>query len=85
MRVRLDAGRVAAADVVLNAVGSAPVVCEEAQRALVGHALTDDVIAEAAEKAAKHAKPLDNTDHLHTWRKKMVSVEVKRALVSLRG
>jgi 4-hydroxybenzoyl-CoA reductase subunit beta len=85
VRVRLDAGRVAAANVVLNAVGSSPVVCSEAEQALLGRALTDDVVAEAAEKAARHAKPLDNTDHLHTWRKKMVSVEVRRALTSLRG
>lgn len=84
VRVRLEAGRVVQADVVLNAVGSAPVVATEAQQALLGQPLTDEVVALAAEKAAKLAKPLDNTDHLHTWRKKMVSVEVRRALVSLR-
>lgn len=85
VRVRLHAGTVEAADIVLNAVGSAPVVCAEAQQALVGRPLAEAAIAEAAEKAARHAKPLDNTDHLHTWRKKMVSVEVRRALESLAG
>lgn len=83
VRVRMERGVVAAADVVLNAVGSAPVVAVEAQQALVGKALTPAAIVEASEKAAKLAKPLDNTDHLHTWRKKMVSVEVRRALTAL--
>jgi 4-hydroxybenzoyl-CoA reductase subunit beta len=85
VRVRMDGPVVAAADVVLNAVGSTPVVALEAQQALVGKPLTDEVIAAAAERSARLAKPLDNTDHLHTWRKKMVAVEVRRALTSLRG
>jgi 4-hydroxybenzoyl-CoA reductase subunit beta len=84
VRVHMDGDRVSRADVVLNAIGSTPFVCTEAQLSLLGKALTDDVIAEAAEKASKVAKPLDNTDHLHSWRKKMVAVEVKRALLSLR-
>jgi 4-hydroxybenzoyl-CoA reductase subunit beta len=83
-RITLDGDRVSAADIVLNAVTSAPVVAEEAQQSLLGQRLTDDVIAAAAEKAARLAKPLDNTDHLASWRKKVVAVETRRALASLR-
>ncbi len=83
-RVRLDGDRVVAADIVLNAVTSAPLVATEAGASLLGQVLSDEVIAAAAEKAARLAKPLDNTDHLAGWRKKVVAVEVRRALVSLR-
>jgi 4-hydroxybenzoyl-CoA reductase subunit beta len=84
-RLAFDGDRVREAKIVLNAVGSTPRVCAEADAFLVGRTLTDDVIAEAASMAFKPAKPLDNTDHLHTWRKKMVKVEVRRALEGLRG
>jgi 4-hydroxybenzoyl-CoA reductase subunit beta len=83
-RVELEGGVVKDASIVLNAVGSAPVVCTEARQVVLGKALTDETIAAAAERAWKPAKPLDNTDHHHTWRKKMVKVEVTRALASLR-
>jgi 4-hydroxybenzoyl-CoA reductase subunit beta len=83
-RLSLDGDRVADAKLVLNAVGSTPRVCQEANDFLCGKTLTDEVIAEAASRAAKPAKPLDNTDHLHTWRKKMVVVETGRALAALR-
>ncbi len=39
----------------------------------------------AAKLAQKAAKPLDNTDFLPSWRRKMVPVFVRRALESLRG
>ena len=35
---------------------------------------------EAAELAAKPAKPLDNADLNHAWRKRMVRIVVERAL-----
>jgi 4-hydroxybenzoyl-CoA reductase subunit beta len=82
-RVTFDGDRVASADIVLNAVTSAPLVATDAQQSLLGQRLTDDLIAAAAEKAARLAKPLDNTDHLAAWRKKVVQVEVRRALASL--
>jgi 4-hydroxybenzoyl-CoA reductase subunit beta len=84
-RLILDGDHVASADIVLNAVTSAPLVATDAQQSLLGQRLTDDLIAAAADKAARLAKPLDNTDHLAAWRKKVVQVEVRRALASLRG
>jgi 4-hydroxybenzoyl-CoA reductase subunit beta len=69
--------------IVLNAVGSTPHVATEAMAFLRGKPLTDEVIEEVLPKAWRPAKPLDNTDYAHTWRKKMVKVEVKRALRAL--
>lgn len=80
-----DRDRVAAADIVLNAVTSAPLVAAEAQQAILGQRLTDEVIAAAADKAARLANPLDNAGDLAAWRTKVVAVEVRRALASLSG
>jgi 4-hydroxybenzoyl-CoA reductase subunit beta len=77
-------GAVERADLVLNAVGPAPVRCGEAEKALVGKPLTDESIEAAAELASSGAKPLDNTDFAPSWRKKMVRVHVRRALQALR-
>ena len=84
-RVELDGEAVKSAAIVLNAVGPAPVVCEEAATLLVGEPLTDEKIEEAAKRAVRGAKPLDNTDHVSMWRKKVVQVETRRALAALRG
>ena len=59
--------------------------CEDAVAAILGGTLTDDEIAQAAKLATRAAKPLDNTDHVSRWRKKVVEVEVRRALTSLRA
>jgi 4-hydroxybenzoyl-CoA reductase subunit beta len=68
------------ARVVLSAVGSHPVEATAADAFLAGRELGPEVIAEAAELAAKPAKPLDNTDLTHFWRKRMVRVVVEQAL-----
>jgi 4-hydroxybenzoyl-CoA reductase subunit beta len=78
-------GRVERADLVLNAVGPAPVRCRAAAQALVGRALDEDAIEEASNLAAKEAKPLDNTDFMPSWRKKMIPVHVRRALLAVRS
>jgi 4-hydroxybenzoyl-CoA reductase subunit beta len=78
-------GTVERADLVLNAIGPAPLRCREAELALVGRALDDDAIAEAADLAAKGGKPLDNTDFMPSWRKKMIRVHVRRAILAIRS
>ena len=83
VRLALDGDRVREARIVLNAVGSSPVESTAAETFLMGQRLDDDVILEAATLAFRPAKPLDNTDHHHTWRKQRVRVEVKRALQDL--
>ncbi len=78
-----DGGIVTSARVVLGAVASQPVLLPEGA-GLVGRLLTDDAIAELAEAAAKHARPMDNTDFELGWRKKVVRSYVSGALKQLR-
>jgi 4-hydroxybenzoyl-CoA reductase subunit beta len=68
------------ANIVLGAVASYPIKATDAEAILVGQKLTDELIEEAAKLAFKPAKPLDNTDMGHPYRKQMVRVYVARAL-----
>jgi 4-hydroxybenzoyl-CoA reductase subunit beta len=83
-RVESD-GVVKRADLVVNAVGPAPVRCRDAEAFLAGRPLDDATIARASELAPAECKPLDNTDFMPSYRKKMVRVFVKRALEALRA
>jgi 4-hydroxybenzoyl-CoA reductase subunit beta len=71
------------ARIVLGAVASRPVLVAESQ-SLIGRRLTDEVIEEFAETAARHAKPLDNADFHLTWRKTVARSYVAGALRELR-
>jgi CO/xanthine dehydrogenase FAD-binding subunit len=70
---------------VLGAVASYPIKATAAEELLVGQRLNDEVIEEAARVAFKPAKPLDNTDMGHPYRKQMVQVYVARALRDAAG
>lgn len=72
------------ARIVLGAVASRPLLLAESQ-SLAGLRLTDDVIEAFAERAATHAKPLDNTDFSMTWRKSVARNFLAGALRELRG
>jgi 4-hydroxybenzoyl-CoA reductase subunit beta len=76
----LDGEMVTRANVVLSAVASHPLEAKAAEAFLVGKRLSRETITEAAELAAKPAKPLDNADLTHFWRKRMVRVVVEQAL-----
>jgi len=78
-------GTVEAARVVLGAVASRPIAAPAAVAVLVGRRLTDETIAEAAERAAQPAKPMDNTDFSLVWRKRVTRDFVAYALRELRG
>jgi len=78
-----DDGIIQAARIVLGAVASYPVEAEEAGRMLSGQKLTPELIDAVAQVAYKPARPLDNTDLSHTYRKKMARVYVARALKEL--
>jgi CO/xanthine dehydrogenase FAD-binding subunit len=71
------------ARLVLGAVTSTPLVATAAAAVLIGQQLTPEVIEAAAAAAFKPAKPLDNTDLLLSYRKKMVRVHVARTLRQL--
>jgi len=81
---RMNGATVSEARIVIGAVGSAPLVSDEAAAFLVGQELSDDTIDQAARIAARPAKPLDNTDFTIGWRKDMVPVYLRRALAALR-
>jgi 4-hydroxybenzoyl-CoA reductase subunit beta len=83
--LRLEGDVCRDARIVLGAVASTPREVPEAARALVGQRLGPEVMARAAELAAGPAKPLDNTDLVYHYRKKMTRVYVARALAELAG
>ncbi|HEY4027299.1 MAG TPA: FAD binding domain-containing protein [Candidatus Dormibacteraeota bacterium] len=78
--LRLSGGTVESARIVLSGVGSHPVEATAADAFLAGRELTPEVVTAAAELAAKPAKPLDNADLAHFWRKRMVRVVVEQAI-----
>ena len=83
--VRMDGETVRAARIVLGAVASLPREAGAASALLVGQRQTPELIERAAEAAYRPAKPLDNTDFGHPYRKKMTRVFVARALRRLAG
>jgi len=78
-------GTVEDARIVLGAVASRPLLCDEASSHLRGKTLSDSAIAEAAAMASKHAKPMDNTDFTLHWRKRVTQEFVTYALRDVRG
>jgi 4-hydroxybenzoyl-CoA reductase subunit beta len=85
LRLDGDGRTVRSARIVLSGVGSHPVEAAAAGAFLAGRELTPEVVTEAAELAAKPAKPLDNTDLAHFWRKRMVRVVVEQAIEKAAG
>ena len=78
--LKFDGEVVSDARIVLSAVASHPVEAPEASRYLQGRTFDEACASEAAELAAKPARPLDNADLSHFWRKRMVRVVVEQAL-----
>ena len=78
--LELDGDVVHSCRIVLSAVASHPLEAVAAGEFLSGKRLDTEVILAAADLAAKPAKPLDNADLTHFWRKRMVRVVVEQAL-----
>jgi 4-hydroxybenzoyl-CoA reductase subunit beta len=78
--LRLDGSTVTSCRIVLSAVASHPLEAAAAGDFMVGKGGDEESIQAAAEIAAKPAKPLDNADLSHFWRKRMVRVVVEQAL-----
>jgi 4-hydroxybenzoyl-CoA reductase subunit beta len=78
--LQLDGGVVSICKIVLSGVASHPLEVPAAEQFVIGKHLDAETIREAGELAAKPAKPLDNADLSHVWRKRMVRVIVERAL-----
>jgi 4-hydroxybenzoyl-CoA reductase subunit beta len=77
----LDGDTVSRCRIVLSAVASYPLEARAADEFLAGKKLDAETVRQAAEIAAKPAKPLDNADLTHFWRKRMVRVVVEEALI----
>jgi 4-hydroxybenzoyl-CoA reductase subunit beta len=78
--IQLDGNVVSRCRIVLSAVASHPLEATAAEEFLTGKKADEDAIGETADIAAKPAKPLDNADLSHFWRKRMVRVVVEQAL-----
>jgi 4-hydroxybenzoyl-CoA reductase subunit beta len=78
--IELDGDVVTGCRIVLSAVASQPLGSPAAEEFLKGRRIDKETLREAAEIAAKPAKPLDNADLSHFWRKRMVKVVVEQAL-----
>jgi 4-hydroxybenzoyl-CoA reductase subunit beta len=78
--MRLEGSTVMSCRIVLSAVASHPLEAAEASEFMIGKQVDEESVRAAAEIAAKPAKPLDNADLSHFWRKRMVRVVVEQAL-----
>ena len=78
-------GAIEEARVVLGSVASKPLPADKAADFLAGKILTNAVIADAADLAWQIAKPMDNTDFLYHWRKRVTREFAGYALRQLRG
>jgi 4-hydroxybenzoyl-CoA reductase subunit beta len=78
--LQLDGDVVRRCRIVLSAVASHPLEARAADEFLTGKTLDEETIRAAGEMAAKPAKPLDNADLTHFWRKRMVRVVVEQAI-----
>jgi CO/xanthine dehydrogenase FAD-binding subunit len=79
--MELEGQTVVRCRIVLSGVASHPLEAAAAEGFLKGKPISAGAIQEAAEMAAKPAKPLDNADLSHFWRKRMVRVVVEQALL----
>jgi 4-hydroxybenzoyl-CoA reductase subunit beta len=78
--LKLDGDTVVACRIVMSAVASHPVEATAAEAFLKNRQINAGTIRETADIAAQPAKPLDNADLSHFWRKRMVRVVVEQAL-----
>ena len=76
----MDGDVVAGCRIALSAVASHPLEVRAAAEFMVGKRVDEETVKAAAELAAKPAKPLDNADLTHFWRKRMVRVVVEQAI-----
>ena len=74
-------GDLAGGKVAITAVNPAPVIVKGATEALAGKELTEEVAAQVGELAARAAKPLTTSALTPEYRREMIRVFTKRALL----
>ncbi|MDP7544845.1 MAG: FAD binding domain-containing protein, partial [Anaerolineales bacterium] len=82
-RLELAAGHCRAAGIVLGAVAPTPLRARQAEAALVGQSLTDEIIENAARIASEKCAPIDDIRGSAWYRRRMVGVLTRRALTAL--
>jgi carbon-monoxide dehydrogenase medium subunit len=80
VQVELDGRKVKKAGIGLTSVGATNLKAKQAEQALIGHELNDQVIAEAAKLAADAAEPKDDIRGSAAYKKDVVRVFVQRGL-----
>ena len=79
--LRLKSGRVEDARVAITAVNPAPHLIKDADAQLIGLELTDEIADRVGEMAARTAKPLTTSALTPEYRREMVRVYAKRAIM----
>jgi carbon-monoxide dehydrogenase medium subunit len=85
VHVELNGGKIAKAGIGLTAVGETNIKATAAEKALVGHEPTDELIAEAARLASEAAHPKDDIRGTAAYKKDVVRVYVQRGLKTALG
>jgi carbon-monoxide dehydrogenase medium subunit len=82
VRVTLDdGGQVSAADIVLGAVAPTIVRVPEAEAALVGNQINDEILATVSAAASAACNPIDDKRGTIAYRKQVAGVLAKRAVL----
>jgi aerobic carbon-monoxide dehydrogenase medium subunit len=80
VQVELDGRKVKKAGIGLTSVGATNLKAKQAEKALLGNELNDQVIAEAARQAAAESEPKDDMRGSAAYKKDVVRVFVQRGL-----
>jgi aerobic carbon-monoxide dehydrogenase medium subunit len=85
VHVELSGGKIVKAGIGLTAVGETNIKAAAAEKALIGHEPTDELIAEAARLASEAAHPKDDIRGTAAYKKDVVRVYVQRGLKTALG
>lgn len=80
VKIKVEDGICTDAKIALGAVATTPIRAPKAEEALIGKALTDDVIIKASEEAMNSCNPISDIRASAEYRKDMVRVFTKRAI-----
>lgn len=80
VKIRVEDGICTDAKIALGAVAATPIRAPKAEEALIGRALTDEVITQASVEAKNSCNPISDIRASAEYRKDMIRVFTKRAI-----
>lgn len=80
VKIKVEDGICTDAKIALGAVAATPIRVPKAEEALIGKALTDEVIVKASEEAMNSCNPISDIRASAEYRKDMIRVFTKRAI-----